>query len=638
VSHAPVEASQYKGEDRAFADNTAELNRQVDEGTSWSGNERNQVFLNLGKQKGSEKTPEFADFSAVGGFDGPDDSRGLVALDWDYDGDLDFITTNRTAPRVRVFENVMVKRPSSSLCVKLVGDTVNRDAVGSRVELVLNSVKGEKIVIHRTRHAGQGFLSQSGKWLHFGIPEGASVELLRVIWHGGEDEVFSGVEAGGYWFLKQGKGEAQRWSVSPVKIPERKSRPEPEDVSTVHAYLERPVPLPAIPYLDMAGGKQQIFTDLKRPTLVNLWATWCPDCVTELEEFARHAKVFEGLGVDVLALCIDVEPGDVDGRKKARKIVEKAGFSFPVGFAAEKTVELIHIAHNTPFIRPAKLPVPTSLLLGPGAKMLGVVRGVTPVEGLRPALKVMGGMGSRKWDEFSRAGEGTWIHGPDTVIYSGIAKDLMERGWLDEAGEFLLKQGDSLMVDGRKYAGLLTVMGTRFLEEQKTKKGMELLETAVEQDPEYAPARNNLSFALLQMGRGSEAVPHLKAAIKADPDSVSPRTNLARYYASEGYNGEAMAVLKPVLERGYHSEAMKIKAQVLLARRKMDDVFEVFKAMAVNEPGNPSVWVNLGKLQSQRGEGVDALASLKKAGELDPQNAKLIQMIHQLEVGLKVKE
>ena len=119
MSQAPVRASDYQGADKVFAEATAELNRQVDEGTSWSGNERNQVFLNLGDLHGENKVPRFADISAVAGFDLPDDSRALVSLDWDHDGDLDIITTNRTAPRLRIFENRHAKRTDSSLAIKL---------------------------------------------------------------------------------------------------------------------------------------------------------------------------------------------------------------------------------------------------------------------------------------------------------------------------------------------------------------------------------------------------------------------------------------------------------------------------------------------------------------------------------------
>ena len=68
-----------------------QLNRQTDEGVSWSGNERNVVFLNLGCQPAPGSPPDFADVSALSGFDFPDDARALASIDWDFDGDVNLI-------------------------------------------------------------------------------------------------------------------------------------------------------------------------------------------------------------------------------------------------------------------------------------------------------------------------------------------------------------------------------------------------------------------------------------------------------------------------------------------------------------------------------------------------------------------
>ena len=79
MSHAPVLAEDYQGDDRRFAEATDELNRQVAAGTSWSGNERNNVFLNLGRRIGDTQAPDFAEISALAGFDLPDGEYDTVA-------------------------------------------------------------------------------------------------------------------------------------------------------------------------------------------------------------------------------------------------------------------------------------------------------------------------------------------------------------------------------------------------------------------------------------------------------------------------------------------------------------------------------------------------------------------------------
>ena len=65
-------------------------------GHSWSGNERNVCFINRGD--GS-----FSDISYLSGTGYVDDSRGIAAMDWDGDGDLDIWMNNRSSPTNQVF-------------------------------------------------------------------------------------------------------------------------------------------------------------------------------------------------------------------------------------------------------------------------------------------------------------------------------------------------------------------------------------------------------------------------------------------------------------------------------------------------------------------------------------------------------
>lgn len=633
MSQAPVQASDYEGAEKVFAEATAELNRQVDEGTSWSGHERNQVYLNLGRPQGDASVPQFADFSAVSGFDVPDDSRALTTLDWDFDGDLDVVMTNRTAPRVRIFENRLPTRVGSSLSLKMVGTEVNRDGIGSRIALTLELGNGEHVHLERTLHAGHGFLSQSSKWLHFGIPEGAKIVASRVHWQGREPETFEGIEAGTFQILKQGEGRANPWPAPSLPIPPaRPAAPSPEDSdqgSTVIAHLERPVPLPTIPCLDFSGARQEVSAALPRPLLINLWATWCAPCVAELQEFSEHAEEFRDAGVSVLALCIDVSPGDAEGTARAEAILDKAGFPFIRGLPSEKTVELLHIVHNTVFLRPSQLPVPTSLLLAPGAKLATVIRGATSIEELRPALRAVG-EGPEAWETLSRPGDGPWVHGPDTVMYSGIAKELIERGWLKEAEQFLLKQVSALKGEGRKYAELLMLTGTRLLEAGEVARGTVLLQAAVDCFPKLPAARNNLAVALLRAGRGEEAAVHLRAASELDPAYLEPQVNLARFHLSKGNHPEALALVGKVLQRGYHGDALRLKAQVFVAENRIAELQTVFEEIVKNEPKDPSAWTNLGKLQLQLGQRTAALRSFESARRLLPDNVELQAIVDDL--------
>ena len=155
----------------------AAIMRLARAGSSWSGRERNCAFLNFGDV---EQGARFANVSAVSGLDFPDDGRALAVTDWDGDGDLDLWARNRNAPRLRMLRNnASTDDPGAQnwIALRLEGRKVNRDAIGARAEVVL----ADGTRLQKTVHAGTGFLSQSSKWLHFGLGSGTpEIRLVRV--------------------------------------------------------------------------------------------------------------------------------------------------------------------------------------------------------------------------------------------------------------------------------------------------------------------------------------------------------------------------------------------------------------------------------------------------------------------------
>ena len=142
-----------------------ELGQMTVEGRSFSGNERNCVFLNTGAFATADG--RFANVSGVSGLDFPDDGRAVVLVDWDHDGDQDMWISNRNAPRLRLMRN---DSPGSNhyLVLRLQGNgkTTNRDAIGARVEVVMAGEQSGAENAPRsvkTLRAGEGFLAQSSK-------------------------------------------------------------------------------------------------------------------------------------------------------------------------------------------------------------------------------------------------------------------------------------------------------------------------------------------------------------------------------------------------------------------------------------------------------------------------------------------
>ena len=178
--------------------------RLIRQGESWSGHERHCAFLNFGSAR-------FANVSATTGLDFQDDGRGLATVDWDHDGDLDLWLYNRTGPRLRFMRNETgaIAPQHTFVALRLYGTTCNRDAIGAREQLHLKNTS-QKLI--RTVYAGEGFMSQSSKWLHFGLGPDPQIKSVTVRWPGGITERFDDIQPGRRYVLKQNTGQAIEWN------------------------------------------------------------------------------------------------------------------------------------------------------------------------------------------------------------------------------------------------------------------------------------------------------------------------------------------------------------------------------------------------------------------------------------------
>ncbi len=141
--------------------------RMTEEGRSWSGKEKHCCFLNI---PGSA----FADISSMSGLGLPDDGRGVSVVDWDHDGDLDLWVSSRNAPQLRFFRNESNSDSCNFIKFRLVGTKSNRDAIGARITLLPDDEPSDKQSLQaiesvQSLRAGEGFLSQNSKWVHFGL-------------------------------------------------------------------------------------------------------------------------------------------------------------------------------------------------------------------------------------------------------------------------------------------------------------------------------------------------------------------------------------------------------------------------------------------------------------------------------------
>ena len=115
-----------------------------------------------------------------------------------------------------------------------------------------------------------------------------------------------------------------------------------------------------------------------RVILVNAWATWCGPCVQEMPGFQRVQDDLGDRGFLVIGIS-----ADQDGPEVVRSFAEELGITYPVTFGPHHVLGLLADQVRG---------LPTSLLLGPGGRIVRKVEGVFPEAELRRAVEeILGG-------------------------------------------------------------------------------------------------------------------------------------------------------------------------------------------------------------------------------------------------------
>ena len=540
MSQTPLESSAPapKTAEDAFTANYWRLNRMIEEGKSWSGYERNCCFLNTGNGR-------FANISATSGFDFLDDARGLALTDWDHDGDLDLWITNRTAPRVRVMRND-TSSGHHFLAVHLQGSICNRDAIGARAELTIEGEDGGWKLI-KTVRAGEGFLAQSSKWLHFGLGDASRGLQLTVRWPDGTTEQFTDLDVDARYGIVQGTGTAKVWTLPPRELKLASSQPTlPAVTRQVATALPVPLPLPLLEYASFDGEPGTLNGRRDKPLLVNLWASWCLPCARELAEFSRRSDELRAAGLDVLALSVDgLGENQSTTPQDAQKFLEKLNFPFVSGAATAGLWNKVQIVHDQLFAMRRPLPVPTGLLIDTQGRLVAIYKGQVEVERLLADVAQL----SSDLDAWRAAAfpfEGLWHDFPEARLMP-LVTNLFDRNYTNEAIQYALQNRSSLAGDSR-FPSVLSDFGREMAQRGDRDAAVELFREALVANPDDSETHNNLGVQLGLQGQLDKAIEHLRRAVQLEPDNAEVHINLADALRFSGQLDESGKHVRRALE------------------------------------------------------------------------------------------
>jgi len=308
------------------------------QGFSFSGYERDPLYLNLGGKK-------FTDISGVSGIDSITDGRASVFADFDNDGDLDVFSTTIQNQAHLLFRNNVGQDNNYLRVILEGGDKTGRDAYGAVVR-----VKTSAGILTKIKSGGSGFISQHDPRLLFGLGKDVSAESIEVTWANGKVERFAGAALNGSTvFLKEGAGKLQAISVGKANLPNPLTKTE---IFARNLKIEIGKPLPDFVVKAMNGAAGSVKKQFKagRDTLINIWATWCVPCAKEMPELEKLRPLLAVRKIDIIGINVDTEKNS-----NIRKYIAEKGVTYPNFIGGVAAIENIYATDE--------LSVPLSILV-----------------------------------------------------------------------------------------------------------------------------------------------------------------------------------------------------------------------------------------------------------------------------------
>ncbi len=157
--------------------------------------QEDQLFENQGNGK-------FKDVSTDRGayFQEEHVGRGACFGDYDNDGDIDVYIVNLEEPGVLLRNNTGNENHWISLL--LIGDTSNRDGVGTRISI---SAGGKKQYAQKI--SSGGYLSTNDPRVHFGLGQNTTIDTIDIIWPSGKTQRLEHVKANQTFTIKESEAK-----------------------------------------------------------------------------------------------------------------------------------------------------------------------------------------------------------------------------------------------------------------------------------------------------------------------------------------------------------------------------------------------------------------------------------------------
>jgi tetratricopeptide (TPR) repeat protein len=554
------------------------INELIRSDVSWSGYERNVLYLN-------NHDATFSEVSGAVGLDFPDDSRSFVLADLDHDGRLELILKNRNAPQLRVLHSA-AKDLGHSISFRLRGTKSNRDAIGAAVRVEAGGHRQTKYV-----QAGSGFLAQHTKELFFGLGKVEGNVRATILWPSGLTQTFDRLPVNQRVEIQEGAEDflPQPFVASPAGWMRAGDPAMPEPLpSSVETWLIEPLSAPDFSLPDLAGNLCDLRSFQGGFAFLNFWTTTALAGIDQLRLLRQHQAKLAARSIRVVGLNVD-DPSDDSA---VRALAVKEALNFPNLLATPDIAGIYNIIYRYLFDRRGDLPIPTSFLIDRSGWIVKVYQGVADpkqiLEDVQSAPQTAADRVKKALPFRGRLPDGGFQRNDFTY---GVA--LFQRGYLVQAAESF-KQVIALKPQAPEaYYNL----GTLYLRRNNLADARQYVEQAVRLRPNYPEAWNNLGMISAEQGHADEAIADFKQSLLLEPTYTVALLNLGNLYRSRGNYEEAKTLLAKALELEPDDAEANYGIGMLYARQdNFERAFE-YLSKAVNlRPDYPDAINNIGVL------------------------------------------
>ncbi len=449
-------------------------------------------------------------------------------------------------PRLRLTRNEL---SGPFVAVRLEGAGGNRDAIGGRVELHLQTVNDEASVQVRTVRAGEGYLSQSSKWLHFGLAPADRAKQTRIShlivrWPDGTHERITGVEPGRWYHIRQQTGHAAEWvpptvggdgPIRPTSPAERR----PVVSKQIRIVPHQPIPLPTLPYMTAAGRSEQVAALPRKVRLIVLWSSTCMPCLEELKELATDEAFVPDASVDILPMNVDRAVALArlnEGEPDDNSLLHSMGVPWPSGTANREFVERVDMLRRSLVSFQDPLAVPSALLIDVNNQLVAFYVGKVDPRQVVDDANRLALRRSAPFRDLAVPLPGRWYVNEFPADVLAVAEGLYRLGHLAEAEAYLDRHVRPLIqshasvnrsLTPTRVANSYTEIGVALAKQGRLEEALAILEKALACDSEHWSAHAALAGLHTAAGRLGDALREHREMLRVRPDDPVTANNVA---------------------------------------------------------------------------------------------------------------